>query len=100
MEKPEQEPSSLPQEGDIKEVDGVKFRYEDSGYTISEYYAHLTPGKGPGPGWDTRGGLLDDERSLKKFGQTFTMGQVYGSEPLPDTPHFVWKQVFDDEERA
>ncbi len=84
---------SIPEEGDIKEVNGVTYRYEQSGYTIREYYAHSTPGKGPGPGWDTRGGLLDDERSLKKFGRTFSVDEVYGQSPLPDTPHYVWRPV-------
>lgn len=37
MEKPVQEAVSvLPHEGDIKEVDGVKYRYTDSGYLGGE----------------------------------------------------------------
>ncbi len=92
-----QEKAEVPQEGDVKVVDGITYRYEQSGYTIREYYAHLTEGKGPGPGWDTRGGLLDDERSLKKFGRTFSIEEVYGNEPLPDTPMYQWRSIDDYE---
>lgn len=93
----EQIPNPLPLEGDIKEIDGVKYRYENSGYTIREWYAHHTPGKGPGPGWDFRQRLLNDEYSLNKFGRTFSIKEVFQDEPLPDTPYFQWKVIPDQE---
>ena len=97
MEQTSQNERLISNEGDIKEVNGVKYRYEHSGYTIREWYAHLTPGKGPGPGWDTRQGLLDDERSLAKFGRTFTEKEVYEENPpLPDTPYCTWKEIHEE----
>lgn len=90
---PEAEPRLPYKAGDIREINGKKYKAIDSGYTLRQYYAHSTLEKGPGPGWDFRSGLLDDDFALKEYGQTFTEEQVYGHEPLPDIPYVNWELV-------
>lgn len=82
MEKPEI--SKEPQEGDVKIIEGKKYKYVFSGYTIREYYSHSTPEKGPGPGWDFK------QRVLDKYG-------VMEASELPDDPHCSWEYVEEDE---
>jgi hypothetical protein len=81
-----------PQFGDTRIVDGVTYQYIDTGYTLREYYAHTTPEKGPGPGWDTRTLLLDDAWAMEKFGVTFSENDVW-SGSLPDIPLGQWVEV-------
>jgi hypothetical protein len=85
----------LPSFGDTKIIDGVLYRYVDTGYTLREYYAHTTEGKGPGPGWDTVESLLDEERAIARFGRTFTQDEVFNfkGKSLPDVPFGKWERV-------
>jgi hypothetical protein len=82
--------------GDRKIINGVECEYVDSGYTLREYYAHHTQEKGPGPGWDTRDELLNNDWAMKNFGRTFKVDDVYQtakSTPLPDLPLGHWYPV-------
>jgi len=100
MKNQEQPPQKekAPQEGDEQIIDGVKYRYTKSRYTLRQYYSHSTPEMGPGPGWDFRKALLDNETSIKKFGRTFTPKEVYSNtSALPDIPLFFWEEVFQEE---
>lgn len=92
MTEKEQVSPELPKEGDTKVVDGVTYRYVNSGYTIREYFSHESK-KGPGPGWDSRFGLLDNDHALNKFGRTFSLEEVTKTTLLPDTPYFIWEEV-------
>ena len=67
-------------DSETRVVDGKKYKRVPSGYTLRQYYSHATPEKGPGPGWDSRFGVL------KKYGVT---------EPaqLPDEPHYDWEPI-------
>ena len=85
-----------PEQGEIKVIDGKKYRKVDSGYTIKEWYSHHTDGKGPGPGWDGRMALLDKDHALKKFGREFTEEEVFNPSKLPDTPYYEWKLIEED----
>ncbi len=80
-------------EEDIKVIDGKKCRRVNSGYTIRQYYSHSTPEKGPGPGWDFRKSLLDDNYAMEQFGRTFTEKEVYGPDQLPDDPFYNWEPI-------
>lgn len=77
-EQPEQ-----PIEGEIREIDGEKYRWTNTGYTLRQYFSHSTPEKGPGPGWDTR------LPTLEKYG-------VKDPKDLPDEPYFRWELVEED----
>jgi len=105
MTKQEQPPQSKkeqkekPQEGDIMIKDGIKYRYTKSPYTLRQYYSHSTPEMGPGPGWDFRTRLLDDEWAMEEYGMTFDRRVVFGrTKDLPDLPLYFWEEVFEDEE--
>lgn len=84
--------SILPKFGDRKVINGVTCEYVDTGYTLRQYYSHLTPEKGPGPGWDTIEILLDAEKAVGRFGRTFTKDEVFGfnGKSLPDLPFGRW----------
>lgn len=86
-------PEETPQE--FVEINGKKYRKVDSGYTVREYFSHSTEEKGPGPGWDSRGALLDDEWAQSRIGRTFSNEEVYGSPRtlLPDTPYYRLEAV-------
>ncbi len=87
----ENDAMQLPQEGDTKVVDGVTYRYVNSGLTVRQWFSHHTE-KGPGPGWDLRRRLLDDEYAMKKFGRTFSEEEVmFKTNLLPDTPYYQWE---------
>lgn len=80
--------------GDTRVIDGIEYKKVDTGYTIREYYSHHTEEKGPGPGWDFRTELLNDEFAKKKFGRTFSREEVFNpSEELPDDPFYQWVPV-------
>lgn len=64
----------------IVEINGMSCRKINTGYTVRQYFSHLTPEKGPGPGWDTR------EYILEKYG-------VAEPKDLPDEPYFVYEEV-------
>lgn len=88
----------LPKFGDKKIINGILCEYLDTGYTLRQYYAHSTVEKGPGPGWDTRTRLLDNDWTMKTFGRTFSDKEVWNidSTQLPDLPFGRWVQVEDD----
>ncbi len=88
-----------PKFGDKKVINGVMCEYIDTGYTLRQYYSHSTPEKGPGPGWDTRTRLLDNEWTMKTFGRTFSNEDVWVSGPakLPDLPFGRWIPVENSE---
>ncbi|MDO8584506.1 MAG: hypothetical protein Q7R85_00065 [bacterium] len=70
------------QEGETKIVEGITYRKVFSGYTLRQFYSHETPEKGPGPGWDTRWGILE------KY-------NVRHPSELPDEPYYQWEPVED-----
>jgi hypothetical protein len=80
-----------PRLGDVKQIEGKKHVYKDTGYTLREYYSHFTDGKGPGPGWDFITRLADDEYTLKHFGRTFSLEEVFDPALLPNTPYYRWE---------
>ena len=88
---------SLPKEGEIREINGEKYRWTDTGYTVRQYFCHSTPEKGPGPGWDFRARLLDNDWALAHIGRTFTKKEVMEKprELLPNVPYFDWEFVED-----
>lgn len=62
-----------------KSRDGRKFQWQDSGYSLREYYSH------EGPGWDWRWDILE------KYG-------VQEVEQLPDNIRiYCWEEIFDNE---
>ncbi len=73
------------QPGEIKEWRGRKFCWQDSGYSLRQYYSHETPGKGPGPGWDFRRDILE------KYGVTEP------SELPDDVRVYSWEEIFEDD---
>lgn len=94
----------VPQPGEeMIDKEGVKWRWEDSGYTVRQWFSHSTEEKGPGPGWDMRiAYLLDDEWAMEHIGRTFNDEEVI-SRPfflLPDVPYYRWNPVWDDEDEA
>ncbi|TSC83195.1 MAG: hypothetical protein G01um101419_161 [Parcubacteria group bacterium Gr01-1014_19] len=97
----EKEPSSSAKpenpEEEIRIIDGKKYRRVESGYTIRQFFSHSTPEKGPGPGWDTRTSLLDDEYAMRNFGRTFTMKEVFNPSQLPDAPYYDWELIGESE---
>jgi len=84
-----------PQPGDVKIVDGIKYQYKKSKYSLRQFYSHETPEMGPGPGWDVRMGLLNDEWAMKNFGRTFSAKEVFNPSLLPDLPMYEWSMVDD-----
>ncbi|MDP1719352.1 MAG: hypothetical protein Q8L24_02925 [bacterium] len=78
-------------EGEVRIINGKKYRRVDSGYTIRQYFSHSTPEKGPGPGWDSRWSLADEEDTKKEFGRTFSLQEVGDPTKLPDDPYYVWE---------
>jgi hypothetical protein len=76
---------------------GKKYRRVASGYTLREYFSHSTPEKGPGPGWDTRAKLLDEDYTAAVYGRVFSPREVYDNprELLPDEPHYNLELVED-----
>jgi hypothetical protein len=82
----------IPVDGEERVFEGEKYRWTKTQWTIREYYSHHTD-KGIGPGWDTRGRLLDQEYSLKRFGRTFTEKEVFEPQNLPDIPYYEWQFV-------
>lgn len=84
---------SLPKEGEIRDFDGHKHKWTRSKYTIREYYSHFTPGKGPGPGWDFKTKLLNEDYVLSHFGRTFSDEEVFDPTKLPDEPFYQWEPV-------
>lgn len=75
------------QPGEIREFSGRKFRWQDTGYSLREYYSHETAERGPGPGWDLRWDIL----------------KKYGVEEPSDLPNdirvYAWEEIFEDKEK-
>ncbi len=80
-------------EGEIKEVDGIKYRWTDTGYTLRQYFSHSTEEKGPGPGWDFTMKLLNNKWSEERFGRTFSDSESIYPQDFPDIPYFDWEEV-------
>ncbi|MDB5163339.1 MAG: hypothetical protein JWO54_601 [Candidatus Saccharibacteria bacterium] len=100
-----------PKAGQIFERDGVKFglnpsyysrlvwkegqrMYEDVPYTYRQYYSHTFYMDGgddgpmePGPGWDSRWSLRDDESALD------THNRIFSNEQLRDLPHNLPNEI-------
>lgn len=67
--------------GEIREINGRKFQWQDSGYDLRSYYSH------DGPGWDYRWDIL------KKY-------SVQEADELPDDVRvYCWEEIFDDEQK-
>lgn len=80
----EQEPTiGSASEGEIKIVDGKKYRRVDSGYTLRQYFSHESIEKGPGPGWDFRRDILEEHG-------------VNEPSELPDEPYYQWELIEDE----
>lgn len=91
--------STPPTIGEVRvDKDGAQCRWTETGYTIRQWFAHETVEKGPGPGWDSRMSLLDNERSLRRFGRTFSETEVFGG-ALPDEPYCEWREIDDAEDK-
>ena len=77
----------------IKVINGQRYRMVKNGYTLREFYSRTTDTKGPGPGWDYRTQLLNNEYALERFGRTFTDEEVYDPSKLPDVPYYDWELI-------
>lgn len=89
MEKvPEGSDSTKDSSFEILEIGGRKFRRVPSDYTIREYFSHTTPEKGPGPGWDSRMRLLEEEYARQHCKRTFSKNEVFEPTLLPDEPYY------------
>lgn len=67
-----EQPNQIPEwKGEVRVIDGEKYRLHYTGYTERGYYSH------PGPGWDSRFGYLKDK------------GKQDPSE-LSDEPFYNW----------
>lgn len=86
---------STPNPSERRTVDGKTYQRVDTGYTVREYYSHETAQKGPGPGWDTRERLLDDEFALRETGRTFTLEELDNPMNLPNTTLYRWEEVIE-----
>lgn len=84
---------NTPKEGDVKIIDGKKYCYEKSPYTLRQFYSHSTPEMGTGPGWDFKTRLLDNDWAMKNFGRTFSVDEVFHPSKLPDLPMYEWNLV-------
>lgn len=82
-------------DGATKVVDGVKYRRVDTGYTLRSYYYHSTE-SGPGPGWDSRMSLLDEEYAMRRFGRTFSEEEIMDPSKLPEEPIYEWQAISDE----
>lgn len=88
-------------EGDVKVVEGVKYKWTFSGYTLREYFNHETERPNgdfvPGPGWDNRSILLDDAWAMEHVGRTFSDKEVMlCPHQLPEVPYFQWEVCRDE----
>ena len=82
----------LPTPGEIREIDGVKYKWTDTGFTVAGYFCH------DGPGWDFRNWLLDSEWALSHVGRTFTPAEVYGDvlKTFPDSSYYDWEEIVEE----
>lgn len=55
-------------------------------YSLRSWFSHSTENIGPGPGWDSRFGLLhlSQEEMTKRYGHTFTPEEVSSPALMPD----------------
>jgi|GEM_PF-6246831 hypothetical protein len=100
MDRNFEQKNDVPPQEEIREIDGKKYRKIFSGYTIRQYFSHSTPEKGPGPGWDFRERLLDDEYAMRAFGRTFTINEVMvNTNKLPDEPFWRWEEINENKDK-
>ena len=69
---------NVPEEGELRVIDGELRRCVYSGYTLRQFYSHSTPEKGAGPGWDTRWRILRQH-------------EIMDPKDLPNLPDFRWE---------
>ncbi|MDD5693200.1 MAG: hypothetical protein PHU86_01870 [Patescibacteria group bacterium] len=79
--------SDNPPKDETVEYKGKKYRRVlIPNYTLRTYYSHETEDVGPGPGWDFKGVLLDDDLMMQLYGRTFTPNEAFDPSALPDIP--------------
>lgn len=74
---------------EIVVVEGKRYRKEYvPPYTFRTWFSHETDGFGPGPGWDFRFALHDQETAMRLYGRTFTDEEVTDPTKMPDEPYY------------
>ena len=74
--------------------------WKATAYTLRTYFSHHTDDFGPGPGWDYRFSLDDDEYAMKRYGRTFSHDEIFDpAENMPDDPVFGWVYVGQADEK-